>query len=180
MNREASEEEKDLQRLNKWAPWKGKHKCIISVISVVDRESLTCVNLTDLNYSKTRTTGSYSVLPGPSPGHTTVSQNRQSHTSMGCRGRLRQRSPGQVKSGLRVVGINRGHRVSDMLEDGVYPSRSVEPGYARLTVGPSCVITAAHADSAPSPLSTDVQAEGQIGHSLVKVALLSFAVAVTL
>lgn len=52
---------------------------------------------------------SYSVLPGLSPGHTTVSQNRQSHRSMGCRGCLRQRSPRQVKRGLHVVCINRGH-----------------------------------------------------------------------
>lgn len=49
------------------------------------------------------------MLPGLSPGHTTVSQNRQGHTSMGCRGCLRQRSPGQVKRGLHVVCINRGH-----------------------------------------------------------------------
>lgn len=49
------------------------------------------------------------MLPGLSPGHTTASQNRQGHTSMGCRGCLRQLSPGQVKRGLHVVCINRGH-----------------------------------------------------------------------
>ena len=47
----------------------------------------------------------------------------------------------------------------DKSKDEVYPSRSVEPRYARLTVDPSCVITAAHTHTTPSPLTTGVQAE---------------------
>lgn len=72
------------------------------------------------------------------------------------------------------------HVTCDMTKDDLYPGWSEESRDACLTVDTSCVITAAHTDSAPSPLTTDVQAEWQICHCLVKVTLLCFAMAVTL
>lgn len=68
----------------------------------------------------------------------------------------------------------------DVTMDDLYPGRSEESSFTCLTVDTGCVITAAHTDSAPSPLTTDVQAEWQICHCLVKVTLLCFAMAVTL
>lgn len=61
-----------------------------------------------------------------------------------------------------------------------YLSRSVESTSTRLTVDSSCVVPAADADSAPSSLTVDVQAERQVRHRLVEVALVRLPVAVTL
>lgn len=59
-------------------------------------------------------------------------------------------------------------------------SRPEEPGSTAGTVDPRRVVPTPDADSAPSPLAVDVQAERQVRHRLVEVALLRLAVAVAL
>lgn len=59
-------------------------------------------------------------------------------------------------------------------------SRSVEAVPAGVTVDASRVLLAVDADSAPSVLAFSVQAEREIGHRLVVVAVQRLVVAVTL
>lgn len=59
-------------------------------------------------------------------------------------------------------------------------SRPEEPGSTAVAVDPRRVVPTPDADSAPSPLAVDVQAERQVRHRLVEVALLRLAVAVAL
>lgn len=59
-----------------------------------------------------------------------------------------------------------------------YPLWPVEASAAALTVDARGVLAASDADSSPSALARGVQAERQVGHRLVEVALVGFAVAV--
>lgn len=84
------------------------HVCVLIAdkYALADLESLTCVSLKTEKVFKTQDMKnciSYQVLPDLSPGHITGWQNHASHMSMGCRGCLHQRSPGQVKSVLHAV-----------------------------------------------------------------------------